>query len=122
MCNPKIRVSSNTYEQLEILKKDLNLKAFDNVLSHLLEHYHNSNNTDKSVEQTLKKILDGVNYNSKQLSLLEEFSNTASQFLMFDENKGTNNEPSDWYKQAKVEVENKIQTKRTKNLSETKED
>ncbi|MDT3056744.1 hypothetical protein QLG35_11060 [Staphylococcus aureus] len=122
MCNPKIRVSSNTYEQLEILKKDLNLKAFDNVLSHLLEHYHNSNNTDKSVEQTLKKILDGVNYNSKQLSLLEEFSNTASQFLMFDENKGTNNEPSDWYKQAKVEVENKIQTKRTKKLSETKED
>ena len=41
---------------------------------------------------------------------------------MFDENKGTNNEPSDWYKQAKVEVENKIQTKRTKNLSEIKED
>ncbi|MGC7563345.1 hypothetical protein ACP2XA_10165 [Staphylococcus epidermidis] len=122
MCNPKIRVSSNTYEQLEILKKELNLKAFDNVLSYLLEHYHNSNNTDKSVEQTLKKILDGVNYNSKQLSLLEEFSNTASQFLMFDENKGTNNEPSDWYKQAKVEVENKIQTKRTKNLSEIKED
>lgn len=122
MCNPKIRVSSNTYDQLEILKKDLNLKAFDNVLSYLLEHYYNTHNTDKSVEQTLKKILDGVNYNSKQLSLLEEFSNTASQFLMFEENKGTNNEPSDWYKQAKVEVENKIQTKRTKNLSEIKED
>lgn len=126
MEKPKIRINNDTLDKLKTLKKERNLKTFASVIEYLLELEENiskkNRNDNLNVDDKLNKILAGTNYNSKMLSLLEEFSNTASQFLMFDENKGTNNEPSDWYKQAKVEVENKIQTKRTKNLSETKED
>lgn len=127
MDKPKIRVNIEALDKLEAIKKENNLKSYASVIDYLLETSHdfkttNNNFSESQIEEKISKILAGVNYNSKLLSLLEEFSNTVTDGLLFNENKNTTSDPSDWYKQAKVEVENKIQTKRTQALSQSKED
>ncbi len=126
MEKPKIRINNDTFDKLKTLKKEKNLKTFASVIDYLLELEENiskkNRNDNLNVDDKLNKILAGTNYNSKMLSLLEEFSNTVTDGLVFNENKSTKNDPSDWYKQAKEEVENKIQTNRTKSLSHSKED
>lgn len=124
MEKPKIRINYNTLDKLETIKKEQNLQTFANVIDFLIEKTEENNykKSDLDINKKLDKILAGTNYNSKLLSLLEEFSNTVTEGLVFNENKNTTSDPSDWYKQAKVEVENKIQTKRTQALSQSKED
>lgn len=126
MDNPKIRINFDTLEKLEAIKQKKNLKSYASVIDYLLEkpqeNYALDNDKDNLIEEKLNKILAGTNYNSKLLSLLEEFSNTVAVGLVFDENKSTMSDPSDWYQQAKKEVENKIQTSRTQALSHSKED
>lgn len=126
MEKPKIRINYDTFDKLKTLKEKNNLETFASVIDYLLEQNQNTNikdnNSNIDIDDKINKILAGVNYNSKLLSLLEEFSNTVTDGLVFNENKNTTNDPSDWYKQAKVEVENKIQKKRTQSLSYSKED
>lgn len=124
MEKPKIRINYNTLDKLETIKKEQNLQTYANVIDFLIEETEEDNykKSDLDINKKLDKILAGTNYNSKLLSLLEEFSNTVTEGLVFNENKNTTSDPSDWYKQAKVEVENKIQTKRTQALSQSKED
>ncbi|WP_180526105.1 hypothetical protein [Staphylococcus haemolyticus] len=126
MEKPKIRINNDTLDKLKTLKEEKNLKTFASVIEYLLEQektISNKNSNDNlNVNDKLNKILAGTNYNSKILSLLEEFSNTVAVGLAFDENKSTMSDPSNWHKQAKKEVENKIQTSRTQSLSHSKED
>ena len=126
MEKPKIRINNDTLDKLKTLKEEKNLKTFASVIEYLLEQEQNISNKNSNdnldVNDKLNKILAGTNYNSKILSLLEEFSNTVAVGLAFDENKSTMSDPSDWHKQAKKEVENKIQTNRTQSLSHSKED
>lgn len=124
MEKPKIRINYNTLDKLETIKKEHNLQTFANVIDFLIEKTEENNykKSDLDINKKLDKILAGTNYNSKLLSLLEEFSNTVTDGLVINENKNTTSDPSDWYQQAKVEVENKIQTKRTQALSQSKED
>lgn len=126
MEKPKIRINNDTLDKLKTLKEEKNLKTFASVIEYLLEQEQNISNKNSNdnldVNDKLNKILAGTNYNSKILSLLEEFSNTVAVGLAFDENKSTMSDPSDWHQQAKKEVENKIQTSRTQSLSHSKED
>ncbi|HDG8787387.1 TPA: hypothetical protein PBT85_002534 [Staphylococcus aureus] len=126
MEKPKIRINNDTLDKLKTLKEEKNLKTFASVIEYLLEQEQNISNKNSNdnldVNDKLNKILAGTNYNSKILSLLEEFSNTVAVGLAFDENKSTMSDPSNWHKQAKKEVENKIQTNRTQSLSNSKED
>lgn len=126
MEKPKIRINNDTLDKLKTLKEEKNLKTFASVIEYLLEQEQNISNKNSNdnldVNDKLNKILAGTNYNSKILSLLEEFSNTVAVGLAFDENKSTMSDPSDWHQQAKKEVENKIQTNRTQSLSHSKED
>ena len=126
MEKPKIRINNDTLDKLKTLKEEKNLKTFASVIEYLLEKEQNISNKNSNdnldVNDKLNKILAGTNYNSKILSLLEEFSNTVAVGLAFDENKSTMSDPSDWHQQAKKEVENKIQTNRTQSLSHSKED
>ncbi|MGX0299948.1 hypothetical protein ACUXHU_002282 [Staphylococcus hominis] len=126
MEKPKIRINNDTLDKLKTLKKEKNLKTFASVIDYLLEQEQNISKKNSSnslnIDDKLNKILAGTNYNSKILSLLEEFSNTVTDGLVFNENKSTMSDPSDWYQQAIKEVENKIQTNRTQSLSHSKED
>ncbi|MBM6371504.1 hypothetical protein [Staphylococcus haemolyticus] len=126
MEKPKIRINNDTLDKLKTLKEEKNLKTFASVIEYLLEQEQNISNKNSNdnldVNDKLNKILAGTNYNSKILSLLEEFSNTVAVGLAFDENKSTMSDPSNWHQQAKKEVENKIQTNRTQSLSHSKED
>ncbi|HGL6807994.1 hypothetical protein I4131_12275 [Staphylococcus aureus] len=126
MEKPKIRINYDTFDKLKTLKEKNNLETFASVIDYLLEQNQDTsikdNNSNIDTNDKINKILAGVNYNSKLLSLLEEFSNTVTDGLVFNENKNTTSDPSDWYKQAKEEVENKIQMKRTQSLSHSKGD
>lgn len=129
MNNHKIRVNFDTLNKLQDIKERENFKSYASVIDYLLEKAESPNekeglinSNENLTEEKLNKILAATNYNSKILSLLEEFSNTVADGLVLDENKNSTSNPTTWYKQAKVEVENKIQTKRTKNLSNFKED
>lgn len=126
---PKIRINFDTFNKLKTIKENKKLKSYPEVIDYLLEKAESPNEDEGLInskenltEEKLNKILAAANYNSKILSLLEEFSNTVADGLVLDENKNSTSNPTTWYKQAKVEVENKIQTKRTKNLSNFKED
>lgn len=129
MNNHKIRVNFDTLNKLQDIKERENFKSYASVIDYLLEKAESPNekeglinSNENLTEEKLNKILAATNYNSKILSLLEEFSNTVADGLVLDENKNSTSNPTTWYKQAKVEVENKIQTKRTKNLSNFKGD
>ena len=126
MEKPKISTNFDTFHKLKTLKEKNNLETFASVIDYLLEQNQDTsiknNNSNIDTNDKINKILAGVNYNSKLLSLLEEFSNTVTDGLVFNENKNTTSDPSDWYKQAKEEVENKIQMKRTQSLSHSKGD
>ncbi|MDU2992186.1 MAG: hypothetical protein E7B64_06880, partial [Streptococcus mitis] len=97
MEKPKIRINNDTLDKLKTLKEEKNLKTFASVIEYLLEQektISNKNSNDNlNVNDKLNKILAGTNYNSKILSLLEEFSNTVAVGLAFDENKSTMSYP-----------------------------
>lgn len=129
MNNHKIRVDTDTLNKLQDIKEREKFKSYASVIDYLLEKAESPNekeglinSNENLTEEKLNKILAATNYNSKILSLLEEFSNTVADGLVLDENKNSTSNPTTWYKQAKVEVENKIQTMRTQKLSNVKED
>lgn len=122
----RIRINPDTLNKLKTMKEEKKFKSYTSLIDYLIEKEFDTSTENSNgiinTDERLNKILAGVNYNSKLLSLLEEFSNTVTDGLVFNENKNTTSDPSDWYKQAKVEVENKIQMKRTQSLSHSKGD
>lgn len=117
----RIRVDEKTLTQLKELKSINNKDSYSNVIDSLIDYYMTNENietnNEKTIEEKIDKILKTSNDNNKMLSILEEFSNSASKDLVITNNTSSQTQPTDWYKEASEEVENKIQIRRTRHLS-----
>lgn len=117
----KIRIDEETLANLKDLKINMNKDSYSNVIDLLIDYYiSNENietNREKTLEEKIDKILKTANDNNKIISLIEEFTNSASKDLVITNNTSSQMQPTEWYREAKEEVENKIQLRRTKHLS-----
>ncbi|HDJ7420929.1 MULTISPECIES: hypothetical protein [Staphylococcus] len=127
MTNNKIqqryRLDSKYIEIISKIEKENNLNSKSAALEYLLEENIRLNkqlteiNNDEIADNT-SKILKAVNQSSKDIKAILEFANTHAYREMFEENVSATDSPTNWLKEAKNEVNNQLQYKKTQKLSE----
>ncbi|MDK9850204.1 hypothetical protein [Staphylococcus equorum] len=119
----RFRINPDYLEHLETVKGENKLQTNGEAIEHILDENIKlrnqllGNNKDDIAENT-SKILKAVNQSSKDIKTLVEFANTYAFREMFEENVSAIDSPTNWLKEAKSEVNNQLQYKRTQKLSE----
>ncbi|OIJ29094.1 hypothetical protein [Staphylococcus sp. LCT-H4] len=119
----RFRINPDYLEHLETVKRENKLQTNGEAIEHILDENIKlrnqllGNNKDDIAENT-SKILKAVNQSSKDIKTLVEFANTHAFREMFEENVSAIDSPTNWLKEAKSEVNNQLQYKRTQKLSE----
>ncbi|HCX2122112.1 hypothetical protein GO805_12910 [Staphylococcus aureus] len=115
----RFRLEPNHLEEIENIKINNNFKSDNEALDYIISEFlKNKSHETKQKNQDFDKILKAINQSSKDIKVLLEFANTHAYREVFEENVSTTESPTNWLKDAKEEVSNQIQYKRTKNLSE----
>lgn len=119
----RYRIDGKYIDMISQVEKDNNLNSKGAALEHLLEENIRlkqllSEKSNESITKDTSKILKAINQSSKDIKAILEFANTYAYREMFEENISATESPTNWLREAKEEVSNQIQYKRTKNLSE----
>ncbi|HDE7320337.1 TPA: hypothetical protein ACF9DN_002800 [Staphylococcus aureus] len=115
----RFRLEPNHLEEIENIKINNNFKSDNEALDYIISEFlKNKSHETKQKNQDFDKILKAINQSSKDIKVLLEFANTHAYREVFEENVSTTESPTNWLKDAKEEVSNQIQYKRTNNLSE----
>lgn len=115
----RFRLEPNHLEEIENIRINNNFKSDNEALDYIISEFLKSKSQDtKQSNQDYDKILKALNQSSKDIKVLLEFANTHAYREVFEENVSATEEPTNWLKDAKEEVNNQIQYRRTNNLSE----
>lgn len=119
----RFRINPDYLEHLETVKGENKLQTNGEAIEHILDENIKLRNqllgNDKDdIAENTSKILKAVNQSSKDIKTLVEFANTHAFREMFEENVSAIDSPTNWLKEAKSEVNNQLQYKRTQKLSE----
>ncbi|MEB7040107.1 hypothetical protein [Staphylococcus gallinarum] len=115
----RFRLEPNHLEEIENIRINNNFKSDNEALDYIISEFlKNKSHDTKQNNQDFDKILKAINQSSKDIKVLLEFANTHAYREVFEENISATESPTNWLKDAKEEVSNQIQYKRTNNLSE----
>lgn len=115
----RFRLEPNHLEEIENIRINNNFKSDNEALDYIISEFlKNKSHDTKQNNQDFDKILKAINQSSKDIKVLLEFANTHAYREVFEENVSATESPTNWLNDAKEEVSNQIQYKRTNNLSE----
>lgn len=119
----RYRLDTKYIDIISKIEKENNLKSKSAALEYLLEenirlNKQLSETDNEEVAENTSRILKAVNQSSKDIKAILEFANTHAYREMFEENVSATDSPTNWLKEAKNEVNNQLQYKRTQKVSE----
>lgn len=119
----RYRLDTKYIDIISKIEKENNLKSKSAALEYLLEenirlNKQLSETDNEEVAENTSRILKAVNQSSKDIKAILEFANTHAYREMFEENVSAIDSPTNWLKEAKNEVNNQLQYKRTQKVSE----
>lgn len=119
----RFRINPDYLEHLENVKKENNLQTNGEAIEHILDENIKLKDEllgkgNNDVAENTSKILKAINQSSKDIKTILEFANTYAYREVIEENISATESPTNWLNEAKEEVSNQIQLKRTHKLSE----
>lgn len=119
----RYRLDAKYIDIISKIEKENSLKSKSAALEYLIEenirlNKQSSETDNEEVAENTSRILKAVNQSSKDIKAILEFANTHAYREMFEENVSATDSPTNWLKEAKNEVNNQLQYKRTQKVSE----
>lgn len=119
----RYRIDGKYIDMISQVEKDNNFNSKGAALEYLLEENIRlkqllSEKNNENITEDTSKILKAINQSSKDIKMILEFANTYAYREVIEENISATESPTNWLNEAKEEVSNQIQLKRTHKLSE----